>query len=182
MMAITSGEIRRRAFRLLKNSLILYFILIFINLLRSQLVSFIIFEISGFTITSYVVLNAFSLIFIIYFGYFILIDLKYFVDLISIKLEGKERGKTKSITYDIAAIISLILASQLLTPFLSTIPNIGNTMAKAINVVFLAIGFFIVYHISNEIYYLIKKHVDKLIEETYKQIKRENKTSKGGSN
>jgi hypothetical protein len=181
-MAIPTSEIRRRLFRLLKNSLILYFIFIFFNLLRPQFASLFYFEVGGFTITSELISNILFFIFIIYFGYFVLIDSKYFLDFISIKLERKERGKAKSISYDVTVIISLILASQLLTPFIASISDVGDAAAKVIDIVCLAIGFFIVYHLANEIYYLIKKHFEKLIEETSRQIKKGNtrKTSKQG--
>ncbi len=180
-MASGIREIRTRVFRLLKNSLTLGFILIFLGFLRPELSSFINFEIGGFPITGEMVLSIIALMFIIYFGYFILIDAKYFLDLISIKLGSKERGKAKSVTYDIAIIISLVLASQLLTPFLASIPNVGDAVAKATNIVFLAIGFVIVYHLANETYYLIKKNIENLIDEASKQIRREHKekTSKG---
>jgi hypothetical protein len=180
-MASGTSEIRTRAFRLLKNSLTLGFILILLDLLRPELSSFINFQIGGFPITGEMVLSIISLMFIVYFGYFILIDAKYFLDLISIKLGSKERGKAKNITYDIAIIISLVLASQLLTPFLTSISDIGNAAAKATNIVLLAIGFVIVYHLANEIYYLIRRNIENLIEETSKQIRKEHKgkTSKG---
>jgi uncharacterized protein YacL len=180
-MASGTSGIRTRAFRLLKNSLILGFILIFLGFLRPELSSFINFEIGGFPITSEMILSIISLMFIIYFGYFILIDAKYFLDFISIKLGSKERGKAKSVTYDIAIIISLVLASQLLTPFLDSISDVGNAIAKVANIVFLAIGFVITYHLANEIYYLIKKNIENVIEEASKQIRKEHKekTSKG---
>jgi uncharacterized protein YacL len=180
-MASGTSEIRTRAFRLLKNSLTLGFILIFLDLLRPELSSFINFEIGGFPITGEMVLSIISLMVIISFGYFILIDAKYFLDFISIRLGSKERGKAKSITYDIAIIISLVLASQLLTPFLASIPDVGNAVAKATNIALLAVGFVIVYHLADEIYYLIRKNIENLIQETSKQIRKERKekTSKG---
>jgi hypothetical protein len=180
-VASGTSEIRIRVFRLLKNSLSLGFILIFLGLLRPEISSLINFEIGGFQITGEMVLSIVSLIVIIYFGYFILIDAKYFLDVISFKLGSRERGKAKGITYDVAIIISLALASQLLTPFLASIPDVGNTVAKATNIAFLAIGFVIVYHLGSEIYYLIKKKIESVIEEATKQIRKEHKekTSKG---
>jgi hypothetical protein len=176
-----TGEIRIRAFRLLKNSLILGFTLILVNLFRPELSLFINFEIGGFTITGEIVSSVISLMFIIYFGYFILTDAKYFLDFISAELGSKERGKTKNITYDIAAIISLILASQLLTPFVASIPDVGNLVAKAASIAFLVIGVIIIYHLANEVYYLIKKNVENLIRKASKQVRREHRkeTNKG---
>jgi predicted PurR-regulated permease PerM len=180
-MVSRTGEIRIRALRLLKNSLILSFTLILLSLVRPELLSFINFEIGGFRITGEIVLSVISLVFIIYFGYFVLIDVKYFLDFISAELGSKERGRAKSVTYDIAGIISLILASQLITPFVASISDVGNSVAKGINIVLLAIGFFIVYHLATEIYDLIKKNIENLIEKPSKQMRKEpeEKTSKG---
>jgi hypothetical protein len=180
-MAGKASEIRARAFRLLKSGLALGFTLIFLSLLRPELSSFISFEIGGFTVTGEVILSIISLVFVIYFGYFILVDAKYFLDFISVKLGSKERGKAKRVTYDVAIVISLVLVSQLLTPFLASIPDAGNAVAKAANIALLAIGFVIVYHLASELYYLIKRNIESLIEETSKQFKKEHKekTSKG---
>ena len=112
--------------------------------------------------TSDAILNLVTLIFIIYFGYYILIDSKYFLDLVSEKLGSKETNKARNITYDITAIISIILASQLLTPILSNIPSIGSTVTKIVNLTFLASEFLILYHMANQIYYLLKQYIDRL--------------------
>jgi hypothetical protein len=175
------SEIRIRAFRLLKNSLILGFILILVNLIRPELSLFINFEIGGFTITGEIVASVISLIFIIYFGYFILTDAKYFLDFISAELGSKERGKTKNITYDIAAIISLILASQLLAPLASAIPDVGNLVTKAASIAFLVIGVLVIYHLANEVYYLIRKNIENLAKKASKQVRRRHRkeTNKG---
>jgi hypothetical protein len=178
-MASGTSGIRVRAFRLLKNSLTLGFVLIFLDLIRPELSSLISFEVGGFSITGEMVLSIVSLLFIIYFGYFILIEAKYFLGLISIKLGGRERGKAKSVTYDVAIIISLVLASQLLAPFFASIPNFGDNIATTVNIAFLAVGFVIVYHLANEIYDLIKKNIENLIEEASKQIRREHQEKTG---
>jgi predicted PurR-regulated permease PerM len=181
-MTAGRGEIRTRVFRLLKNSLALGFTLIFINLLRPELTRLINVEIEGFPVTGELISNIISLVLIVYFGYFVLIDSKYFLDFLSSKLERKERGKAKSITYDIAAVISLVLTSLLLTPFVASIPDVGYAVAKVINIVFLAVGFLIVYHLAGEVYYLTKKHIEALIREASRQFRKEgkNETSNGG--
>jgi predicted PurR-regulated permease PerM len=160
------GEVRKRIFRLIKNSLTLGFILIFLSLLRPELVSLIGFTVEGLTISGDLILNVFALLFVIYFGYFILVDVKYFLDSASARFGRKDRGKLQSITYDIAGLISLILASSLLTPILTSIQGIGVTIAKVFNITLLAIGFLIVYHLSNQLYSLVKQQVEKLIHET----------------
>lgn len=181
-------EIRKRSFRLLKSVLILCFALILFSAIRPELASLINFKIGGFEITSEMILDTVSLVFIIYFGYFILIDLNYFLDFInkfmSIKLGARERGKAKNVTYDVAAIISLMLAAALLTPLITSIPDVGETIGKGINIVFIGIGFFIVYHLAHEVYYLVKNYVEKISEETSRQIrtKHKKKASEGEQN
>lgn len=180
--------IRKRTFRLLKNVLILCFAFILFSAIRPELAPFFNFEIGSFEITSKMILDTVSLIFIVYFGYFILVDLKHFLDFInnfmSIKLGAKEQGNAKSVTYDVAAIISLILAAALLTPLITSIPDVGGTIGKGINLVLVGIGFFIVYHLANEIYYLVKNYVAKVYDETSRQIRinHRNKASEGKQN
>jgi hypothetical protein len=176
MVALNESlDIRTIAFRLLRNSLVLAFILTFFDLLRPELSSFGTFEIGGIKTTVETVLNIASLIFIVYFGYFILIDAKYFLDLISKKLGSREKGKAKNLFYDIAVIISLVLASQLLAPVIGAIPNFGNAIVNATNLIFLFVCLIIVYHLAHELYYLTKKHVENLIEERSKKIRRKRK-------
>ena len=174
-MAEESGETRKRILRLIKNTLTLGFVLVFLNLLSSELSSLINYFLQGFTITSQTVLNIITLMFIVYFGYFILIDAKYFLDMISAKLGAKERDKSKAITYDVAGIISLILM-----PFLYSIAQFGDSLAKVVNIVFLAVGLFIAYHLASQIYYLARQNVEKLIEDAkHVRQKHGKKTAKG---
>ena len=169
-----SGETRRRILRLTKNILMLSFVLVFLNLLRPELSSLINFFLQGFAITSQTVLNVITLTFIVYFGYFILIDTKYFLDLVSTRLGAKERDRSRAITYDVAGIISLILASQLVTPLLKSISEFGETIVKVVNIGFLAVSLFLAYHLASQIYYLAKQNVEKLIEDA-KHIRREHR-------
>ena len=160
-MSNVAGGVRARLFRLIKNTLALGFILFFLELLRPELFSMVNYFVFN-NLTSDAILNLVTLIFIIYFGYYILIDSKYFLDLVSEKLGSKETNKARNITYDITAIISIILASQLLTPILSNIPSIGSTVTKIVNLAFLAGEFLILYHMANQIYYLLKQYIDRL--------------------
>jgi predicted PurR-regulated permease PerM len=150
----------------------LSFLLVFLNLLQPELASLINFFLQGFAITSQTVLNIIILIFIVYFGYFILIDAKYFLDMISMRLGAKERDKSRAVTYDVAGIISLILASQLVTPLLNSISQLGDTIAKVVNIVFLAVGLFLAYQLASQIYYLAKQNIEKLFEDA-KHIRQE---------
>jgi predicted PurR-regulated permease PerM len=164
-----ASETRTRILRLFKNSLKLGFVLVLINLLRPELSSLMTLFFQGFAITNPGILNFISLIFVIYFGYFILSDSKFFLNKMSTRLGAGERDRPKTITYDIAAIISLVLISQLLTPFLDSVPQVGNTMATILNLVLLGICFFLVYHLAVQGYEVAKRHIETLIEGT-KQI------------
>jgi hypothetical protein len=168
------SAVRKRTFRLIKTGLTLGFILVFFNLLRSELISLINFFLEGLSISGDLVLGVITLLFVIYFGYFILTDLKYFLDLASKRFGQKNRGNLQNITYDVVGLISLVLSSFLLTPIASSIQNVGETMAKAVNIVLLAIGFFLFYHLVNQIYSLLKQEIEKLIVET-KQLKNSHK-------
>ena len=165
-MSDGAGEIRKRILRLTKNVLVLAFALVFLTLLRPELLTAIDFVAAGFMVTGDVIVNIIALLFIIYYGYFILIDVKYFFDSVSARMGRKETGELKSVTNDVAAIIALILASALLTPALASIQNIGATTAKIVNIILLAIGFFIVYHLANQIYHLIRKRIEKFAQTT----------------
>jgi hypothetical protein len=168
-MNSNASETRTRILRLFKNSLLLGFVLGLINLLSSQLSSLISLFFQVFAITNPGILNYISLIFIIYFGYFILSDSMFFLNQVSARLGARERGIPKTITYDIALIISVVLISQLLTPFLHSVPQVGNTIALGLNVVLLGIGFFLAYHLTIQAYELAKRRIEILIEGT-KQI------------
>jgi predicted PurR-regulated permease PerM len=164
-----ANEIRTRILRLLKNSLKLGFVLVLINLLRPELSSLISLFFQGFGVTNPGLLNFISLTFVIYFGYFILSDSKFFLNIISARLDARERNRPKNITYDIAAIISLVLISQLLTPFLDSVPEVGHTIATVLNLALLGIGFFLAYHLAIQAYEVAKRQIETLIEGT-KQI------------
>jgi hypothetical protein len=183
-VADATDLIKGRLFRLLKNILILYFILTFFRVIHPMLDPIIKIRAGGFVITSGLVFGVLSLISIIYFGYFILIDTKYFLDIVNkfvlVKLGIEGSGIVKGIAYDIAIIISLILASDLLTAIVVYIPNIGVYLARGINIIFIGIGFLLVYHITNEVYHLVKKQLDKLIGEVLTQVERRHEGRKGG--
>jgi uncharacterized membrane protein len=157
-----ASEVKKRVLRLIKNSLVVVFTLAFVNILRPELLSFIEFTAGSLSISSGLILNVFTLLFIVYFGYFILIDLKFFLDFVSYRFDRKDRGKLQSVAYDIIVLISLALSSSLLSPFLASIQGVGETIVKIANIVLLAIGFFVFYHLVNQVYFLTKKQLEKL--------------------
>ena len=178
-MTDKGSELRSRVFRLIKNILLLSFILFFLRSIQPELSLLINFELGGFLITGGIAVAILSLISTIYFGYFILIDLGYFLNFvdkfISTKLKQTERGKAKNIIYDIAIIISLALTSEFLAPLVVLIPKTGITIMKIINIVFLAIDFLIAYHIAVEIYFLLEKSINKMVKKTQEKLEEEAK-------
>jgi hypothetical protein len=140
-MSGEAGEVRKRTFLLVKNSLSLSFILIFLSILRPELISLINFAVQGLEISGDLVLNIIILLIIVYFGYSILLNVKYFLDLASARFARK----------------------SLVTPILTPIQGIGSTAAKIVNIILLAVGFFIVYHLANQVYSLVKQEVEKLV-------------------
>jgi hypothetical protein len=74
-MTSEAGEARGRIFRLIKNSLILGFVLIFLSFLRPELVSLI--DYAALGVSGDLILNIVELLFVVYFGYLILADLKH---------------------------------------------------------------------------------------------------------
>lgn len=159
-------EVKKRIFRLIKNGLTLGFILFFFNLLTPELVSLFDFALGGLTLSGDLVLSVVIFLFIVYFGYFILVDIKYFLDLASKRFGQKDPGNLQSITYDVVGLISLILASFLLSPIISSIQGFGDTAVKVVNIILLGIGLFLIYHLANRIYSLLKQEIEKLILET----------------
>jgi hypothetical protein len=157
-----ASEVRKRVFRLIKNSLVLAFVLVFLNLLRPELASLIGFVAESLAASSELIVDIFAFLFIVYFGYFILLDLKFFLDLASVRFGRKDRGKFQNITYDVAVLISLVLASSLLSPFLASIQDVGETAVKVANIVLLAMGFLVVYHLANQVYSVLKREFRKV--------------------
>ena len=74
-MSDGAGEIRKRILRLTKNVLVLAFALVFLTLLRPELLTAIDFVAAGFMVTGDVIVNIIALLFIIYYGGQILLQL-----------------------------------------------------------------------------------------------------------
>jgi len=175
-MSYNSNFIREKVFRFFKYLLILLFIVFFLRVLERQS-SFIQFQVLDYMVTDKLIIRIIATMFFIYYGYFVLVDLKLFIDLLNqytAKTLGyNESNKIKNIAYSVAAIISLFLASLLVLPFVSSLPTYGNLIASYLNLAFLAIVFIIIYNISNEVYSLAKDKIDETIDEISKQITRE---------
>ena len=168
--------IRTKIFRFLKYLLILLFIVFFLNVLDEQS-SFIQFQVLDYMVTDKLIIRLIATMFFIYYGYFILVDLKLFIDLLNqytARTFGyNESDKIKNIAYSIAAIISLFSASLLLLPLVSSLPTYGNIITGYLNLAFLVIIFIIIYNISNNVYSLTKDKIDEAIDEITKKISQE---------
>ena len=81
-MSKNSIVIRESIYRFLKYSLILLFIIFFLRVLESQS-SFIQFKVLEYTVTDKLVIRLIATTFFIYYGYFVIVDLKFFVDILN---------------------------------------------------------------------------------------------------
>jgi len=128
-------------------------------------------------VTDKLIIRLITTMFFIYYGYFILVDLKLFIDLLNkytaITFGYNESDKIKNIAYSITAIISLFLASLLILPLVSSLPTYGNMITGYLNLAFLVIIFIIIYNISNNVYSLTKDKIDEAIDEITKKISQE---------
>ena len=172
-MLNNSSTTRYKIFIFLKNILILIFIVFFLNVLDKQ-PSYLQLQMLEYIVTDKLIIRIVATMLFIYYGYFVLGDLKLFLDLLNqytAKTLGyNERNKVKNITYSITTIVSLFLASLLVLPFVSSLPNYGKFLASYLNLAFLIIIFIIIYNISNEVYSLTKDNVDKIINEVSKKV------------
>ena len=176
-MSDARSDVRTRILRLFKSSLKLGFVLILINLLRPELSSLISQFFQGFGIANPGVLNLISLLFVIYYGYFILADSRFFLNKLTAMLGPGKGNESKAIVYDIAGVISLVLMSQLLTPLLGSLPGLGDTAATVTDLVLLCVGVFLVYHLLLQGYTVAKERIEALVEERTKQKAREQSTA-----
>jgi hypothetical protein len=149
-------------------------------LLRPELVSLIDLASEGLNLSSSLILDVITLLFVVYFGYFILIDAKFFLDLASARFSRKSRSELQNITYDATGLISLVLISALVTPLLNSIQEIGGTASKIFNIVLLGVGFFLLYHLANQIYSLVRHQVEKIFHEsqTFQRSRKEKREQK----
>ena len=175
-MTNNSIIIRDKIFLFLKYLLILLFIVFFLRVLENQS-SFIQFRVLDYIVTDKLIIRLIATMFFIYYGYFVLVDLKLFIDLLNQytarTLGYNESNKIKNIAYSIAAIISLFLASLLVLPFVSSLPTYGEIIASYLNLAFLVIIFIIIYNISNIVYSLTKIKIDETIDEISKKVNQE---------
>ena len=160
-MTDKAEDARARFFRLIKNVLILGFVVNLFTFLRPDFVLLI--DYVGLASSADLILNAILLIFVIYFGYFVLINAKYFLDLFSARFGHKDHRKLQNLTYDIAALISLFLASAIITPILTPIQAVGGTASRVVNIILLAVGFLIIYHLVNQTYLVLKQRFELII-------------------
>jgi uncharacterized protein YacL len=123
----------------------------------------------GLALSSSLILDVVTLLFVVYFGYFILIDAKYFLDLASARFSRKDRSELQNITYDTAGLISLVLVSALVTPILDSAKVFGGAASKIFNIVLLGVGFFILYHLATQLYSLARHQVEKIFHENRPQ-------------
>ena len=162
-----SRDAGRRALRLLKNALILYFALSVCRAIEPYLKPLLNLRVGGLALSGESLITGISLIFVIYFGYFILVDLVFFLNLaskiVSAWLIGEEVSRVRMIAYDLAVIIALVLLYELVIPLVEGVGGIGKPLSTGIQIALLAVGILITYHLANQVYYLLKNRIDRFV-------------------
>jgi len=117
-------------------------------------------------VTGEMVLNLLSLVFIIYYGYGILTDGKFLLDVTSRALVVKFGvvETPKMIAYDLIYLIVLFLGRAAVIPVIGSIPEVGSLLARVITLVFVGVGFLVVYHLMRSVYSLMRNRIDLAIE------------------
>lgn len=167
--ATTSNAIRNKIVNLLKNSFKLSLVLLFLKVISGSLNQYVTFHLAEFTVTGEMVANGLSLVFVVYYGYSILTDGSFLIDIASkammLKLGVEKTETPKAIVYDVTCLIALVLAAEALIPIMGAIPESGPLLAEVTSMVFIATGFLLVYHLCKAIYSLMKARIDQVIEE-----------------
>jgi len=165
--ATTSNAIRNRIVNLLKNIFKLSLILLFLKVISGSLNQYVTFNLAEFTITGEIIANGLSLLFIIYYGYSILTDGSFLIDIASkammLRLGAEKTGTSKTIVYDVTCLIALVLAAEALIPIMGVIPESGPLLAEVTTIVFIAVGFLLVYHLGKGTYSLMRTRIDQAI-------------------
>ena len=65
------------------------------------------------------------------------------------------------IAYDLAVIIALVLFYELVVPLVRGVGGLGKPLSPAIQIALLAVGILIIYHLANQVYYLLKDRIDR---------------------
>jgi len=183
-MQRNSRDVGKRLLRLLKNILILYFALTLCKALEPYLAPILNLELGSLLISSELVFTGVSLVLLIYFGYFILLDIRFFLNLaskaISSWLIGEEVSRVRVIAYDVAVIIALILFRELATPLLRCIEGVGAPLATAVQIIVLAIILLMVYHLAGQLYHLLKDRIEGIVKSIADRFSRKSPRGEGG--
>ena len=123
------------------------------------------FEAFGLKADTTEVLGAVRLLVIIYYGYWILRDSFYFLDLLSEILARKfgleESGNLRRIGLDFLYLISLTLAWFGLSPFLGLLPEL---VIRAISITFIVISIIFLYDLVKTVYSILRVSFDSLVD------------------
>jgi len=180
--ATTSNAIRNRIVNLLKNIFKLSLVLLFLKAISGSLDQYVAFNLAEFTITGEMITNGLPLVFIVYYGYSILTDGSFLIDIASKAMMlrlGVEKTETpKTIVYDVTCLIALVLAAEALIPIMGVIPELGPLLAEVTSVVFIAVGFLLVYHLGKGTYSLMRARIDQVIKKVSEKF--EETADRGG--
>jgi len=165
--ATTSNTIVNRVVNLLKSIFKLSLVLLFLKAISGLLNQYVTFNLADFTITGEMIANGLSLVFIVYYGYSILTDGSFLIDIASkamtLRLGVEKTGTAKAIAYDVTCLIALVLAAEALIPIMGVIPESGPLLAEVTSVMFIVVGFLLVYHLGKATYSLMRVRIDQVI-------------------
>lgn len=161
---------------MLKNVLILYFALFLCRSIEPYLQPFLQVKVGTLVADSELIFTFISLLLLIYFGYFILVDVRFFLGLaskiVSAWLVGEEKSRVRLIAYDAAMIIALILLHEFLVPLARGVQAIGEPLATAIQIGILAVGLLIFYHLVSQAYYLMRSRIERFVKNLTERFSR----------
>ncbi len=157
-------ELRRRIRRLLGSSIKLVLVLFTLTILDAMFGG-LTFTFFGFQTDTSEVLGTIRLIAIVYYGYWILRDSLFFLDILTDVLARKfnlgSSGNLRRIGLDFLYLISLGLGWFGLSPFLKLVPDI---VVRALALIFLLLAIVFLYDLVKTVYSILRISYESLID------------------
>lgn len=173
MSTMEREDIRRRIRRLLVSFIKLGLVLLALTLMDAAFGG-IIFEVFNLSLDSSEILGIFRLIAIIYYGYWVLKDSLFFLNILSgtiaRKFELEGASKPRRVGLDTLYLISLGLGWLALSPFLRALPDLA---VRAISLAFLLMAFIFIYDLVSTVYSMVKGGFESLVDTLSELVRRE---------
>lgn len=157
-------ELKARIGRIL-SSLIKLTIALIILASLDALLGGLSFDAFGLHLDTSELLGGIRLLAIIYYGYWVLKDSLFFLDLFSDSLARRfgleEKGNLRRVGLDFLYLLSTILAWFGISPFLRALPEVA---VRVVSVTFIAVAIAFVYDLVKTVYSLLKISFESLVE------------------